>query len=208
MENNEFEMELDAKLNNLSKAEYFGNVLIRNVSRKKLGTILDLIANKPFVRLNTITLLLDSNYKVKDLVKSHYTLMDAAGGIVEKGNKILMIYRLRKWDLPKGKVEINETFEEAALREVEEECNIQVRLKSEICTSYHTYPLGNKDILKKTVWYSMKCLDDSKMKPAKGENIEEVRWMNHKELLHSLQESYRSLGYVMERYFKSKGQIA
>jgi len=90
---------------------------------------------------------------------------------------------------------------------VEEECSIEVKLKKKICTSYHTYPLGNKDILKKTVWYSMKCISDKNMTPAKEEDIDEIRWMNHKELLHSLQDTYRSLSFVMEQYFRSKGQI-
>lgn len=203
----EFEMDLDARLNNLSDTQFYGNVVIRNVSSRKLKLILDILANSPFVRLNSITLLATFKDKVKATVKSHYTLIDAAGGIVEKGNKVLMIHRLRKWDLPKGKVENYETFSSAALREVEEECNISVKLKKEICTSYHTYPLGNNDILKKTVWFSMKCTNDKNMKPAKEENIDDVRWMNHKELLHSLQDSYRSLSYVMEHYFRGKGQI-
>lgn len=203
----EFEMDLNALENNLSNAQFFGNVIIRNVSEKQLRKILKILTNSPFAKLNSVTIVVDFELRVKEVVKSYYTFINAAGGIVEKGSKILMIHRLRKWDLPKGKVEKGESFMEAAMREVEEECNISVSPRKRICASYHTYSLGEKNILKKTVWYSMKCIEDTHMKPAKEENIDEIRWMNHKELLHSLLDSYRSLGYVMECYFRWKGQI-
>ncbi len=37
-----------------------------------------------------------------------------------------------------------------------------------------------------------------------AEDIEEVRWMNHKEIFHALKDSYRSLGYVFDRYLKKR----
>ena len=33
--------------------------------------------------------------------------------------------------------------------------------------------------LKKTTWFKMDCVDDSKMKPQKKEKIEKVEWMNN-----------------------------
>ena len=57
--------------------------------------------------------------------KNDYREIEAAGGIVnnEKG-EYLFISRNGKWDLPKGKIESGETPEEAATREVNEECSI------------------------------------------------------------------------------------
>ncbi len=59
----------------------------------------------------------------------------AAGGIVwkkvEDEHKIALVYRQRyggKWSLPKGKLEENESWEAAAIREIEEELGIKVRI--------------------------------------------------------------------------------
>ncbi len=47
-----------------------------------------------------------------------------------------MIYRLKKWDLPKGKINKKEIIEEAAAREIKEECNISVKVaKTKICST-------------------------------------------------------------------------
>ena len=115
-----------------------------------------------------------------------------------------MIYRLKKWDLPKGKLEKGEEPQLGAIREVEEECNIKVKLKDPICTTYHTYTMKNKDILKKTSWYSMDCVDDSKRRPQKEEDIEELKWMNPKAAHHALQNSYQSIAHVFNQYYSSQ----
>ena len=54
-------------------------------------------------------------------------------GIVKKDNKLLMIKRAKKegellWAFPGGKVEIGETKEEACVREVKEETNVEVKV--------------------------------------------------------------------------------
>src|ERR1041384_622155 len=49
----------------------------------------------------------------------HFKIIEAAGSLVfNKKKELLMIYRLDKWDLPKGKIEKNEKPAAAALREV------------------------------------------------------------------------------------------
>src|SRR5260221_13510882 len=50
-----------------------------------------------------------------------FTLVKAAGGLVQnENNQIMMIFRRGKWDLPKGKLDKEETLEQCAVREVEE----------------------------------------------------------------------------------------
>ena len=52
---------------------------------------------------------------------SNYKIIEAAGGLVfNDKNKILMIFRNGKWDLPKGKLEIGEQIQDGAIREVKE----------------------------------------------------------------------------------------
>ena len=111
-----------------------------------------------------------------------------------------MINRLGKWDLPKGKIDKGETREEAALREVEEECGIKVRIRKKLCNTWHTYTMKKTPILKKTTWYTMSVVDESRMKPQLEEEISEVRFMAPKETYHALQNSYRSIEYVIDIY--------
>jgi ADP-ribose pyrophosphatase YjhB (NUDIX family) len=68
-------------------------------------------------------------------------MIEAAGGIViNKDEEILFIYRLGKWDLPKGKLEPNEKLDEAALREVEEETGLkELVLENFVNTTFHIY---------------------------------------------------------------------
>lgn len=104
----------------------------------------------------------------------------AAGGIVfveKEPNKILSIIRNGKFDLPKGKVENNESIEEAAVREVMEETGIKdIRLLKNIYESYHVYFINGQSILKKTYWFSMTTNVGNILKPQFEEGIEKVFW--------------------------------
>lgn len=139
----------------------------------------------------------------KSLVKREFKIIDAAGGVVTNNkDKTLLIYRFKKWDLPKGKLDKGENFKMAAVREVEEETRVKVKLKSIITTTWHTYTIKDKPILKRNKWYAMLCLDDSAMKPQKGENIDKVEWMTEEEVSTALKKSYRSIRHVMQIYQK------
>ena len=53
-------------------------------------------------------------------------LIEAAGGVVVRDGQVALVHRPRydDWTLPKGKLDPGESFEEAALREVEEETGL------------------------------------------------------------------------------------
>lgn len=109
----------------------------------------------------------------------NYKKIDAAGGIVFNTQKeFLVISRLGKWDLPKGKVEKDEKIEDAALREVEEECGISnVKRLTEVCKTFHTYNLKGESILKRTIWYHMEYNGEEELIPQIEEGITEVKWL-------------------------------
>lgn len=131
---------------------------------------------------------------------TNFTIIDAAGGLVENNKKeLLFIYRIGKWDLPKGKVEQGENIKEAAVREVEEECGItQLTITDTINPTYHIYYINEKPILKRTYWFKMKCEDESKLTPQTEEGITDVKWINSNRLNEMRMNTYSSIIEVLD----------
>jgi 8-oxo-dGTP pyrophosphatase MutT (NUDIX family) len=117
--------------------------------------------------------------KLKKAFFKHFTIIEAAGGIVQNEKKeILFIYRLEKWDLPKGKLEKGEKLEECAVREVEEETGVtNIKLKKKTGETYHTYEAYGKYFLKISHWYFMSCPGKQNLVPQTIENITEIKWI-------------------------------
>lgn len=180
---------------------FSGKVMIRNVGSKMVDDFLVYLKQSKKNTLDEITFAAEDYRKVITKVKSEYTIIKAAGGLVLKSGKALMIYRLETWDLPKGKLEKDEKLKACAIREVEEECNIKVKLRKKLCHTWHTYKRNGKKILKKTYWYTMYCMDDSEMKPQTKENIEEVKWMSETDIEEACKNTYPSIKYVFKQYF-------
>jgi 8-oxo-dGTP pyrophosphatase MutT (NUDIX family) len=136
--------------------------------------------------------------------QSYYTLLDAAGGLVtNKAGHALLIFRKGKWDLPKGKIEVNESISNAALREVIEECGVKdLNITAELCKTYHIYTLHGKEILKVSHWFAMRSNDsETSLVPQTEEGITEARWMSANEALTILNNSYSSVRDVLTRFF-------
>jgi len=131
-----------------------------------------------------------------------FTIIEAAGGLVQNPAKeILFIFRLDKWDLPKGKIEIGEKIEEAALREVEEECGIKKVEIGKFCsTTYHIYKDEEKaDILKITHWFHMKS-NALNLKPQLDEAITKAEWKNEEQVEIALQNTYPNVKILIEKF--------
>lgn len=131
--------------------------------------------------------------------KSYFKYIEAAGGLVKnKNNELLVIHRFGIPDLPKGKIEKNETPEDAAIREVEEECGINgLKITGEINPSYHIYFHGDKRILKKTHWFNMFYEGSETPQPQTEEDITKVEWCDEKKIMLYRNSTYKSL----EKYF-------
>lgn len=121
--------------------------------------------------------------------------IDAAGGLVknEKG-EMLFIFRLGKWDLPKGKLAANETPEEAATREVKEETGLsELRITGSLPSTFHIYTRKGKQILKQTWWFEMEAKSTQYLVPQTEEEISEVRWVSMMDLANVLANTYGSI---------------
>jgi len=134
--------------------------------------------------------------------KSRYRFIAAAGGLVFNAkNELLMIHRLGRWDLPKGKIEPGESVEEGAVREVCEECGLKnVKLEEELTSTYHTYTMKGVDVLKRTYWFRMKS-NDQKLIPQTDEGIQSVVWQNHDQVQKALENTYSSIEDLIGTYF-------
>jgi 8-oxo-dGTP pyrophosphatase MutT (NUDIX family) len=180
--------------------DLLGDVLVRDVTPAFIDRMLRLMEVKKLKKLTSLTLMTKKKKVLILHLKDQFRIAKAAGGLVVKDGMILMIYRLGKWDLPKGKLKKDEDPEQGALREVEEETNVQLALGEKLPSTWHSYAYNGNKILKKTNWYIMQCLDDSLMKPQAEEYIEEVRWMQPQEALKALDESYASIALVVRHY--------
>jgi len=114
--------------------------------------------------------------------------VEAAGGVVLSDGQVLLVHRPRydDWTLPKGKLDRGESFEEAALREVEEETGLVCRLGHELPSSEYR---DNKD-RPKIVRYWLMEVDGGEFEA--NDEVDEVRWV-------SLDEAADELTYERDR---------
>jgi 8-oxo-dGTP pyrophosphatase MutT (NUDIX family) len=138
---------------------------------------------------------------------NRYVVVNAAGGLVKNDlDKYLIIFRNGVWDLPKGKCETGESHEQAALREVCEECGLEtLQLRGLLAVTYHTYAVQGIDVLKRTLWYAMICPDDNPLlSPQTEEGIEIAEFVSAAELLKRTAASYPSIRTVVAAEFAGK----
>jgi len=141
--------------------------------------------------------------ELKKAFFTHFTVIEAAGGIVQNTDKeFLFIYRLDKWDLPKGKVEAGEKLDDCAIREVEEETGTtNLTLKKKVGETYHAYNAFGKHFLKTSHWYHMVCAAGQKSIPQTEENITEIKWVHAKNIRELLENTYPSIKDILSIFF-------
>jgi 8-oxo-dGTP diphosphatase len=113
------------------------------------------------------------------------TEVEAAGGLVTRQDdsgdlQVLVVHRSRydDWSFPKGKLDSDETFEAAAIREVAEETGLACRLVTELAPVRYQDAAGRPKIVR--YWH---------MVPAAGDigdylfnaEIDDLRWVSSEE---------------------------
>ena len=147
-----------------------------------------------------LIILADDLVWLHDNFFGNFKIIEAGGGLVlnEKG-ETLMMFRKKKWDLPKGKIDKGETVKEGAVREVEEETGVKITsVVKKLGKTYHTYKLKDKWLLKKTHWYLMEASSNCKLVPQKEEDIEKVAWFLKPGIKENLKISYVSIKDVFD----------
>ena len=174
-------------------------VFYKYTDNNKLKIILDIFENTEDI--NQLHIYNKDTAKLFEEFSSFFTIIDAAGGLVKTPeNKFLIIKRRGIWDLPKGKIESDESKTEGALREVEEECGISnLEIKKLITTTYHTYTLNNKRILKRTFWYDMAHNGNAELTPQTEEEITEAKWISKSDIKEVLKNTFPSIVEVLDK---------
>ncbi|MDX6453592.1 MAG: 8-oxo-(d)GTP phosphatase [Gaiellaceae bacterium] len=75
-------------------------------------------------------------------------MVRAAGGVIVRDGSVLLVHRPEydDWSFPKGKLEDGETWEEGALREVEEETGLRCALGDELGRTKYEVEAGPKEV--------------------------------------------------------------
>jgi len=130
-----------------------------------------------------------------------FRFIEASGGLVQnKRGDLLFIFRRNHWDLPKGKLEPNESVESAALREVSEETGISnIILGDRISDTFHTYRVGNATVLKKTNWFMMHYDGAESLIPQLSEDITLAKWIPKDQLIEVFDNTYDTIREVLAR---------
>lgn len=203
---NDFDRIVDSRLEVLKEDALQGHLLVLNTTPATIEKLLLLLQKANASRLLSVTLGCLDKDACETAIKKPFKIIKAAGGVVVKNNKMLLIFRRGVWDLPKGKLDDGESSRQGAAREVEEETGVRVSVGERICTTWHTYTLNGSRILKRTKWYRMSSLDDSRMAPQADEDIEKLAWLDPRQTKLALTNSFSSIRYVIESMSSSVNQ--
>jgi len=113
-----------------------------------------------------------------DLESGEEPEVKAAGGVLVRsgpdGPEVAVIHRPKyeDWSLPKGKLDEGEDFEQAALREVEEETGLRCELGPELSPVSYRDRKGRS----KLVRYWLMRATDGEFRP--GPEVDELRWLD------------------------------
>lgn len=200
----DYDQIVDARLEALKAESLHGHLLVLNATPATVSKLLSLLQRTDASELLSVMLGCLDKESCEDAIKKPFRVIKAAGGVVVKGDKRLLMFRRGVWDLPKGKLDDGESSRQGAAREVFEETGVRVSVGERICTTWHTYNLNGNRILKRTKWYQMSVVDDSRMAPQAEEDIEKLAWLDGKETKLALTNSFSSIRYVIDEAHKGQ----
>ncbi|WP_303318097.1 NUDIX domain-containing protein [Flavivirga abyssicola] len=145
--------------------------------------------------LNEVRLIHKNEDKLlKKFLKKLPNVIAGGGKVYNKNNEILFIFRNDKWDLPKGKVEGNETIEKTAIREVSEETGVGgLEITKPLETTYHIFKRNGRHKIKITYWFEMKTNFNGNLYGQEEEGITKVEWLNQNQAKEALVNSYANI---------------
>ena len=149
---------------------------------------------KIFESTNSIIVYDKAIESVKERFFGEFKYVLAAGGVVYNENyEALMIYRNQRWDLPKGHVDMGESDEECAVREIAEETGVEgAKIVRFLCNTMHAYGVYGVWELKRTSWFHL-IAESCPPKPQKEEDIAIAKWCSPEEVEENLRSTYPTI---------------
>jgi 8-oxo-dGTP pyrophosphatase MutT (NUDIX family) len=186
--------------NNIEKYDQRSNVLtLTYFSQKITAYLVDLLFDVDEVQ--SIFIVVNDCKAAFFEFQKLFKIIEAAGGIVKNNEgKQLFIFRLGKWDLPKGKIEEGESVENAAIREIEEECGInQLTIDKPLVETFHLYKYKGEIVFKRTFWFAMSSNYKGILIPQLEENITAVEWLTSQQIKDRvIENTYASIKELLE----------
>lgn len=131
---------------------------------------------------------------LKKFLKKFPNVIAGGGKVYNEKGKVLFIFRNDKWDLPKGRIENNETIEEGAIREVEEETGVKdLTITKPLEITYHIFKRNSRYKIKITHWFEMHTCYNGELRPEATEGITKVKWLGKKKQAKALNNSYANI---------------
>ena len=117
--------------------------------------------------------------------------MAAAGGLVLSGGHALLIRKHHLWDLPKGKLNGDESPEHCAVREIAEETGLNpdlLSIRSPLCRSSYISYYAIGPVNKTVDWFLLDYDGDvtDPLTPELSEDIDLCQWVSEDDLLNSV----------------------
>ena len=139
--------------------------------------------------------------EILKVLKSKIPVQKAGGGLVHNTNgDVLFILRNGKWDLPKGGAEKGEEIEDTAVREVEEETNVEnLKITKRLQKTYHIFKRNGEYKLKITHWFEMHTDYNGELIGQLDEGIERVEWVSAEKINLVLANSYENIKLLFDQ---------
>jgi 8-oxo-dGTP diphosphatase len=109
---------------------------------------------------------------VAEVPQGDLTVVRAAGGLVVRDGRVLLVHRPKydDWSFPKGKRDDGESDEACALREVEEETGFRCELLDELGETTYVDGKGRPKVVR---YWRMRVLEGAFRPHAE---VDEIRW--------------------------------
>lgn len=119
------------------------------------------------------------------------------GGVLEKGGKVLLVQEAqkkcyKKWNIPAGHLDCNETLMQGAIREIREETGYDVELTGILNIANRVI----KDDILVTIIFSTKIVRETS--DYMTEEILDRKWYDYDDILNNMDEDLRDLNFVKQ----------
>ncbi|MCL2577739.1 MAG: NUDIX domain-containing protein [Defluviitaleaceae bacterium] len=129
----------------------------------------------------------------------------SCGGVVIFKNRVLVLYKNQNgrhmgWVMPKGNIEQDETYKQAALREVKEESGVSARVIKYLGKTQYSFKAApEQEIIFKTVHWYLMTTNSFYCKPQAEEFFADVGFYKQHEAYHLLK--FHDERQIMRRAF-------